>query len=876
MELLMHPTSDAPGASTRAPTDDPIPIALYSCLTDTAARVRSVTWEQLGQALSEHVERDARDGRLWSPVTFKPTAPRARANANIERVHAFVFEYDHQEPPWALLDGLEYVAHTTHTHRANDPKCGRPDCPHWRGVVRIAEPIPADDFDEAWSRLVFWLAPEADQSCKDPSRAYYLPSCKPGALRETGHGEGAAVDWTTLRPVPDRPADDGDDPTFTGGAAKNGTGERPGDRFNREATWEEILEPTGARCVARLGDGSQRWRRPGKHDGHSATADGGGSRVLYVFTDGWPPFTPNTSVTRFRAHALLKHNGDERAAARALAGQYGTHERRNGHAPPSPPETPAGTAVGGLPEIMVSGRQLRDITADTVGALEAANDPPVLYQQRGLMARVRLDEQQRPITEFFTARNAGPLRGRMERVANFTKLQKAKGGETVKVISTPPPDVVADVLGLPAWPFPPLVGTIEAPALRPDGTIITQPGYDRATGLLYLPVPGLVVPPIPEHPTGDDVGVAAALLRDAIGEFPYADEPGSHTNETNAFGMLITPTIRPAIVGSVPLGLINKPRAGSGASLLVETVGRIATGRPPTTITAPKTEEEFRKKLTSMILDDPTGIANLDNLEATLASESLAAVLTSPEWSDRTLGSNAMARVPVRWTPFATGNNVRLGGDLPRRVYECRLDPKVARPWTRTGFRHEDLPGWVMAHRGELLGAVLTIARAWYAAGKPRANVPTIGGFDEWAQTVGGILAFAGFEGFLGNLVQLWENNDEEANEWEVFLSMWHRHWRENAVTVGTVVQTLHDSRGTIDECLPTSLVDSWVEAAGGQGAGSFKRRLGKALAKHTDTIYGPYRLENAGTDPTSKVALWRVRLVGAAPPNPGADEGTG
>src|SRR4051812_34115582 len=39
--------------------------------------------------------------------------------------------------------------------------------------------------------------------------------------------------------------------------------------------------------------------------------------------------------------------------------------------------------------------------------------PRVLYQQHGQIVRVRLDEQRRPVTEAMTAKNAGPLRGRM-------------------------------------------------------------------------------------------------------------------------------------------------------------------------------------------------------------------------------------------------------------------------------------------------------------------------------------------------------------------------------------------------------------------------------------------------------------------------------
>ena len=231
-----------------------------------------------------------------------------------------MFDYDHLEPPWRLLDGLSYVAHTTHTHHANDPKCSGPKCPHWRVAVQIAEPIRAADFMVAWQRLVFWLCPDADQSCKDASRAYYLPSCRPGAPRDTRVGEGRSIDWQDLRPIPE-PSRVPLRLHSVGGIAVSG--ERPGDRFNREATWEDILAPTGARCVAMLSDGSQRWRRPGKQDGHSATTGGGGADVLYVFSSSWAPFDSHTSYTKLRAWTLLEHAGDERAAVRTLAERYG-------------------------------------------------------------------------------------------------------------------------------------------------------------------------------------------------------------------------------------------------------------------------------------------------------------------------------------------------------------------------------------------------------------------------------------------------------------------------------------------------------------------------------------------------------------------------
>src|SRR5207245_1206363 len=96
--------------------------------------------------------------------------------------------------------------------------------------------------------------------------------------------------------------------------------------------------------------------------------------------------------------------------------------------------------------------------------------------------------------------------------------------------------------------------------------------------------------------------------------------------------------------------------------------------------------------------------------------------LTARVWKDRILGQSATVAVAQRATWAANGNNLRLGGDLPRRCYWIRLDAKTSRPWKRTGFTHPELIQWVSENRERLLAALLTIAVSWFAAGKPAAS----------------------------------------------------------------------------------------------------------------------------------------------------------
>jgi hypothetical protein len=101
-------------------------------------------------------------------------------------------------------------------------------------------------------------------------------------------------------------------------AAANG--DRPGDWYNANHTWPQILEPAGWVLVARHGD-EDFWRRPGKlGDDHSATTNYRGGDGLYVFSTS-TVFESERNYDRFGAYAVLEHGGDLSAAAKAIAAQ---------------------------------------------------------------------------------------------------------------------------------------------------------------------------------------------------------------------------------------------------------------------------------------------------------------------------------------------------------------------------------------------------------------------------------------------------------------------------------------------------------------------------------------------------------------------------
>jgi hypothetical protein len=505
-----------------------------------------------------------------------------------------------------------------------------------------------------------------------------------------------------------------------------------------------------------------------------------------------------------------------------------------------------------LPQIIVTDRPLRAVTDDALAALVDANARPVFFIRRGTLARVRCDERGRP---FIEAVSDPMLRHRLARVADFVRVAQNGTGRHV----SPPADVVGDLLAHGTWhDLPPLEAVTEVPVLRADGSIVDTPGYDSVTRLVYLPPAGTKPVTVPSMPTLEQATTARDVVHDLLIDFPFTNA----ASRANMFALLLTPIVRPAIDGVVPLALLDKPKRGTGASLLANMVQLIATGSTTELMTAPASDEEWRKKITAALLDGAT-VLLFDNVEHPLSSAQLSAALTSPDWKDRRLGHTEMVTAPNRATWVATGNNIRVGGDIARRSYWIRLDAQMARPWQRKRFRHPRLLQHVREHRHDVIGALLTMARFWFASGRPAATVPALGGFENWTTTVGGILAAVGVTDFLVNLEELYEQVDDDEHEWVAFLTTWHKQYGKTPKTVNELMGDMKVEASPLAAVLPADLAEA--RANEGKGKGSFSRCLGKALSKRAGAVFDAVQLvRDDQDDKSAKAARW---IVQDAPP---------
>jgi hypothetical protein len=495
------------------------------------------------------------------------------------------------------------------------------------------------------------------------------------------------------------------------------------------------------------------------------------------------------------------------------------------------------------PKIITTGKQLREQTEAVLHAMYAANVPPSVFVRAGELVRLVPDENGRP--KVIALRDAS-LRGRMARVADYYRL--GKGG--VEIAIPPPSPVVSDITALGQWAFPGLAGVTEVPVLRENGSILTEAGYDTVSRLFYWPAEGMDVPPIPSHPSAAEIQAAREIIEEALGEFPY----DSDASKANAIGTLLTPIVRPAIHGPVPIALLDAPQQGTGKSLLSSVIAITATGRPGAMMAAPDNDEEWRKRITATLYSGPS-VITIDNIEGQLKAPSLANALTAEVWKDRILGRSESIELPQLATWMATGNNIRLGGDLQRRAFWIRLDAHSGTPWLGRTFKHPDLKAWVLENRGKIIGALLTLARAWFVAGQPTAKSPILGSYESWSRTIGGILEHAGVHGFLGNLEALYNHADEEAAEWEAFLLSLAGHFRGRDFTTAALGRDLESLPALVAE-LPGNLEEAWAKRNSGV---SLPKRLGKAFSGLKERRFGESEVRIVPAGKAGHVQKWKV-----------------
>jgi putative DNA primase/helicase len=490
---------------------------------------------------------------------------------------------------------------------------------------------------------------------------------------------------------------------------------------------------------------------------------------------------------------------------------------------------------------IIANRDPGTVVTQARAALATLNEPPVLFRRGGMLSRVGRDDDGRAV---IYPLSTPAIRAELATWIEWVKLNKKEGESPTGV-----PGIVVDDLSARAdqlTAIPVIEQVVTAPVFAPDGTLITEPGFNAAARTWYEPIGGMKIPPVPQYPTRAQIEAAGKLLaKEYLGDFPFDTE----ASRQHALGAVLLPFARLMIDGPVPLQCADATTPGTGKGLLQRAQMYPALGGMlPALPGVLEDEEELRKKLTTSLMRGQQ-VIRWDNVTARVDSPVLSSVLTEPVWQDRILGGNRDAEIPVRSLFFMNGNNLSFSQEIARRAVPSRLDlarrdiAHAEQPWRRTQFRHDPLMGWAKQNRGILVHAALTLIQGWITAGRP-AGSREIGSYESWARVIGGIVEHAAGPGasmFLTGLDDLYADAVSERDEKVVFLEEWIARLGNWPVTTRQVLDMCGD-----------------VEPFGVTGSGTQRgqqTRMGYWLGKMRDQVWGGYQVTKQGR-------MWVARKV--------------
>jgi hypothetical protein len=401
--------------------------------------------------------------------------------------------------------------------------------------------------------------------------------------------------------------------------------------------------------------------------------------------------------------------------------------------------------------------------------------------------------------------------------------------------------------------FPVLAGVIHAPAMRADGSLLTVPGYDKQTGLLFDPL-GVTFPPIPDRPTRDDAVKALAALEHLIKDFPFV----TPAHRGVALSAILTALIRRSL-STAPFHAFSAPIRGSGKSKLVDIASVIATGEVAPVLSAGGDDVELEKRLVASLLAG-SPIITIDNCSRPIGGDLLCQMLTQAMVRPRILGKSETPTCPTGAFIAGTGQNFAVEGDMARRTIVCKIDPKMEIPETRE-FPFEPV-SLAKGRRPQLVVAVLTILRAHHVTGLPGKPAP-LGSFEAWSDIVRGALLWLGCADPAATMEEI-RMSDPKTTYLRQVMVAWREAFQSEGVTVAQVIkkateqQRADNFQGT-SEFVNEDLHEALLTVAG-RGGSINSRAFGNWISSYRDRVVDRQKFEDRGT--RHGVAVWALASI--------------
>lgn len=540
-------------------------------------------------------------------------------------------------------------------------------------------------------------------------------------------------------------------------------------------------------------------------------------------------------------------------------------------APDAPPRSDEANARG-LAEVDDDRPEIR-MGADLHRAVDqvviALPRDPSIYQRDGALVRVvRVTDVEAELEHAVRVASgtpqirAMPIATLRERITRVTRCFRYDRRSEAWRPSIPTDPVVAAVISRGEWlGIPPIVGVIDTPSMRPDGTLIDVSGYDPATGYLYAPQ--RVFPSVRPCPTIEDARAALAALAEPWADFPFRSDADRYV----PVAALLTLVARPAIRGACPAFAFDASTKGSGKTLLARSVTTLAHGREAALVSWPSDESELEKMLGAYALRG-AGVIVFDNITTAFRGGPLDKVLTCADRVElRILGQSAVPSLSWRATVFVTGNNLVIAGDTTRRTLVSRLEPDCERPEERTEFTiNSELTQWCRAHHPRLVVAALTLLRAYVLARESDPScAPTLpgwGSFEAWRDLVASALAWAGAPDVMATRPTIAGDDDDDTAALRVLIGALPR-LAPDGCTVRFMLGTLYPADRMRGDAEPDSYDDlraalETLAPPQRPGVPPAAQRLGTAIGKYRRRVVGGRYLDRDTEH--GGAARWSVR----------------
>ncbi len=482
-----------------------------------------------------------------------------------------------------------------------------------------------------------------------------------------------------------------------------------------------------------------------------------------------------------------------------------------------------------------------------------ASQRPIYQRSKNLVLPISLkvdaSDQRETISPALKVLTATSLRDQLAQAAAWQRWDRR---DNAFVPCAPPPEIAELLLSRAGeWRLPRIVGVIMTPTMRPDGSILSAPGYDPITRLFYKVDPELGELPLPEHPTRADAVASLNLLNELLDGFPFVGP----VDRSVALSAMLSAVGR-ASFSVMPLHALSAVASGSGKSYLADVIAAVVTGQCCPVIAWGK-GEEADKQLNSILLQ-ALPIVSIDNVETELGGPLLCQAIERPVIVVRRLGTNELPQIESRSIILATGNNLRLVGDMARRSLRCTMDAKMERPETRL-FSFKPFEE-VVKDRALYVSAALAILQAYQLSGE-KIKLQPLQSFGQWSARVREALVWLGCAD-PAESVEAVRADDPQRNALAAVLASWHNVFGEDAVSIADVTDTVIVREDNDLTAAKRDLREALLAVAGARGAID-NSRLGNYLKRNKDLRLGGYQL-NSGERTRTGAQKWKVvRLDG-------------